>query len=91
MLKPFSIHAGTLIHRHRIPRPAPDDDQFYNLHHFNINQEMVFYSRPFMITDCDPFTHNFLRKMGVCLNAPGATPIDPYTKLRQDVSMWLCL
>lgn len=89
-VKLFSLHAGTLIRRHRIPLPAPDNDQFYNLHHFNINQEMVFYSRTFMITDCDPFTHNFLRKMGVRLKAPSATPTDPYTELRQEVSMWLC-
>lgn len=44
-----------------------------------------------MLTDCDPFTHNFLRKMGVHLNAPCATPTDPYTKLRQEVNMWPCL
>lgn len=87
VIKLSSFHAGTLIRRHRIPLPPPDDDQFYNLHHFNINQEMVLYSRTFMITDCDPFTHNFLRKMGVRLNALGATPTDPYTKLRQEVSM----
>ncbi|MCJ8732529.1 hypothetical protein PDJAM_G00212430 [Pangasius djambal] len=84
-LKNSGIPQGTLIRRHRIPLPAPDDDQFYNLHHFNINQEMVFYSRTFMITDCNLFTHNFLRKMGVRLNAPGATPTDPYTKLRQEL------
>ncbi|KAB5577048.1 hypothetical protein PHYPO_G00205490 [Pangasianodon hypophthalmus] len=84
-LKNSGIPQGTLIRRHRIPLPAPDDDQFYNFHHFNINQEMDFYSRTFMITDCDLYTHNFLRKMGVRLNAPGATPTDPYTKLRQDL------
>ncbi|XP_053482797.1 EF-hand domain-containing family member C2 isoform X3 [Ictalurus furcatus] len=84
-LKNSGIPQGTLIRRHRIPLPPPDDDQFYNLHHFNINQEMVLYSRTFMITDCDPFTHNFLRKMGVRLNALGATPTDPYTKLRQEL------
>ncbi|XP_060785820.1 EF-hand domain-containing family member C2 [Neoarius graeffei] len=81
--KNSGITQGTLIRRHRIPLPAPNDDKFYNLHHFNINQEMVFYSRTFMITDCDPFTHYFLRKMGVRVNAPAAIPTDPYTKFRQ--------
>lgn len=90
MVKPFSLHIGALIRRHRIPLPAPDDDQFYNLNHFNINQEMVFYSRTFMIIDCDSFTFNFLRKIGVRLNAPGKMPADPYTELRHEVSMWLC-
>ncbi|XP_060732345.1 EF-hand domain-containing family member C2 [Tachysurus vachellii] len=83
--KNSGIPQGTFIHRHRIPLPAPEDDKFYNLHHFNINQEMLFYSRTFMITDCDPFTNNFLRKMGVHLNAPCAIPSDPYTKLRQEL------
>ncbi|XP_066542784.1 EF-hand domain-containing family member C2 isoform X2 [Hoplias malabaricus] len=84
-LKNSGIPQGTLIRRHRIPLIAPNDGQFYNLHHFNINQEIVFYSRTFMITDCDPFTRNFLRKMGVRLNSPTAAPSDPYSTLRQDL------
>ncbi|KAL7881553.1 hypothetical protein AOLI_G00084010 [Acnodon oligacanthus] len=84
-LKNSGIPQGTLIRRHRIPLPAPSDEQFYNLHHFNINQEVVFYSRTFTITDCDTFTRNFLRKMGVRINPPAAAPEDPYTKLRQEL------
>ncbi|NP_001296746.1 EF-hand domain-containing family member C2 [Danio rerio] len=83
--KNSGIPQGTLIRRHRIPLPAPKDDCFYNVHHFNINQEVVFYSRNFMITDCDPFTRNFLIKMGVRLNPPASTPADPYTTLRQEL------
>ncbi|KAF7709475.1 EF-hand domain-containing family member C2 isoform X1 [Silurus meridionalis] len=79
------ITQGTLIHRQRIPLPAPADDQFYNLYHFNINQKMVFFSRTFTITDCDSFTCNFLRKMGVRLNAPVITPPDQYTTMRKGV------
>lgn len=80
----FSI-TGTLIRRHRISLPPPNDDQFYNVHHFNINQEMVLYSRTFKITDCDPFTRNFLRKLGVRINPTDNVPEDPYSKLRQEV------
>ncbi|TRY94015.1 hypothetical protein DNTS_029585 [Danionella cerebrum] len=76
---------GTLIRRHRIPLPAPEDNYFYNVHHFNINKEIILYSRSFMITDCDPFTHSFLLKMGVRLNIPASTPADPYTNLRQEL------
>ena len=76
---------GTLIRRHRIPLPPPDDNMFYNVHHFNINQQMVLYSRPFTITDCDSFTRNFLTKLGVRLNAPASVPPDPYSNLREQV------
>ncbi|XP_051565641.1 EF-hand domain-containing family member C2 [Myxocyprinus asiaticus] len=84
-LKNSGIPQGTLIRRHRIPLPAPKDDHFYNVHHFNINQEIVLYSRTFMITDCDPFTRNFLRKIGVRINPPASTPTDPYTTHRQEM------
>ena len=76
---------GTLIRRHRIPLPPPNDDQFYTVHHFNTNQQMTLYSRTFMITDCDSFTKNFLRKLGVRINCPGSIPEDPYSNLRQQV------
>lgn len=43
-----------------------------------------------MITDCDPFTRNFLMKMGVRINPLASAPADPYTTLRQEVST-MCL
>uniref|UniRef100_A0A8D0CI14 EF-hand domain (C-terminal) containing 2 n=1 Tax=Scleropages formosus TaxID=113540 RepID=A0A8D0CI14_SCLFO len=73
----------TLIHRHRIPLPSPDDDQFYTVYHFNLNQDVVLYSRTFRIADCDPFTRTFLQKLGVRLNPPDSVPEDPYSKLRK--------
>ncbi|KAM3861872.1 EF-hand domain-containing family member C2 [Diretmus argenteus] len=83
--KNSGIPQGTLIRRHRIPLPPPDDDQFYNVYHFNINQQMVLYSRAFMVTNCDPFTKNFLSKLGVRLNAPANAPEDPYSNLREQM------
>uniref|UniRef100_A0A3B1KBS9 EF-hand domain-containing family member C2 n=1 Tax=Astyanax mexicanus TaxID=7994 RepID=A0A3B1KBS9_ASTMX len=85
IIKNSGMQHGTLICRHRIPLPAPNDDQFYNIQHFNINQEIEFYSRTYMITDCDPFTRNFLRKMGVRINSSATAPADPYTTLRQEL------
>ncbi|XP_063070082.1 EF-hand domain-containing family member C2 [Engraulis encrasicolus] len=84
-VKNSGIPQGTLIRRHRISLPPPDDDQFYNVHHFNINQEMELYSRTFKITDCDPFTRNFLKNLGVRLNVNDSTPEDPYSNLRQQM------
>uniref|UniRef100_A0A673C7B2 EF-hand domain (C-terminal) containing 2 n=1 Tax=Sphaeramia orbicularis TaxID=375764 RepID=A0A673C7B2_9TELE len=80
--KNSGIPQGTLIHRHRVPLPPPNDDQFYNIFHFNINQQMVLYSRTFTVTNCDTFTKNFLLKLGVRLNDPCIVPDDPYSSLR---------
>ncbi|XP_069389268.1 EF-hand domain-containing family member C2 [Paralichthys olivaceus] len=84
-LKNSALLQGTLIRRHRIPLPPPDDEQFYNVFHFNLNQQMVLYSRTFTVTSCDSFTRNFLTKLGVILNEPATVPDDPYSKLREQI------
>ncbi|XP_044525159.1 EF-hand domain-containing family member C2 [Gracilinanus agilis] len=82
-LKNSGMPQGIFIRRHRIPLPYPNDDQFYTIHNFNINTQVVFYSRVFKIYDCDHFTKNFLRKMGIPVNPPGTCPPDPYMKERK--------
>ncbi|XP_053295200.1 EF-hand domain-containing family member C2 [Pleuronectes platessa] len=84
-LKYTSFPQGTFIHRQRVPLPPPDHDQFYRAFHFNINQQMVLFSRTFTVTSCDLFTRNFLTKLGVILNEPTTVPDDPYSKLREQV------
>jgi len=79
------IPQGTLIRRHRIPLPPPDDEQFYTVENFNIGQEITLYSRTFKITGCDDFTHSFLRKLGVRINNPENIPGDPYTDHRKEL------
>ncbi|XP_011487801.1 EF-hand domain-containing family member C2 isoform X2 [Oryzias latipes] len=81
--KNSGIPQGTLIYRHRIPLPPPNDDQYYKVFHFNINQQVVFYSRTFTLTNCDTFTRNFLTRLGVQLNDPAPVPDDPYSRQRQ--------
>uniref|UniRef100_A0A8D3CM09 EF-hand domain-containing family member C2 n=1 Tax=Scophthalmus maximus TaxID=52904 RepID=A0A8D3CM09_SCOMX len=76
---------GTLIRRHRVPLPPPNGDQFYNIFHFNINQQLVMYSRTFTVTSCDPYTRGFLTKLGVRLNDSTAVPDDPYSILREQI------
>ncbi|KAM9851213.1 EF-hand domain-containing family member C2 [Aulostomus maculatus] len=83
--KNSGIPQGTLIRRQRIPLPPPNGDQFFNIFHFNINQQMVLYSRIFTLTNCDPFTRNFLTKLGVRLNDPVTVPDDPYSNLREQM------
>ncbi|KAM8975335.1 EF-hand domain-containing family member C2 isoform 1-T1 [Pelodytes ibericus] len=84
-LKNSGIPQGTIIRRHRIPLPLPNDDQFYTVDHFNINQDIVFYSKIFRIVNCDEFTQNFLRKLGVRVNPPGSIPEDAYSNIRKKV------
>uniref|UniRef100_A0A3Q1EY84 EF-hand domain-containing family member C2 n=1 Tax=Acanthochromis polyacanthus TaxID=80966 RepID=A0A3Q1EY84_9TELE len=83
--KNCGIPQGTLICRHRIPLPPPNADQFYNVYHFNLNQQMVLYSRTFTLTNCDPFTRNFLTRLGVILNEPAPVPEDPYSSQREQL------
>ncbi|XP_008568706.1 PREDICTED: EF-hand domain-containing family member C2 [Galeopterus variegatus] len=83
-LKNSGLPQGTFIRRHRISLPPPDEDQFYMVHHFNINIDIVFYGRTFKIYDCDTFTKNFLKKIGVKLNPPRQCPEDPYMKARRE-------
>ncbi|NXG44408.1 EFHC2 protein, partial [Psilopogon haemacephalus] len=84
-VKNSGISQGPIVRRHRIPLPPPQEDQFYNIEHFNINIDVILYARKYKIIDCDQFTKNFLRKMGIRLNPPAGRPDDPYTKERQKI------
>ena len=79
--------SGTIIRRHRIARPPPCDDTFYTVEDFNVGRELVFYGKTFKITDLDPFTRNFLTKLGVRLQNPSSVPNDPYMTHRKAVSI----
>ncbi|KAJ7422584.1 EF-hand domain-containing family member C2 [Willisornis vidua] len=85
------IDQGTILRRHRIRLPPPHEDQFYTVHHFNINIDVNFYSRIFKIVDCDLYTKNFLKKMGIRVNPPGTRPADPYITERQQMALDLTL
>ncbi|KAM6979323.1 EF-hand domain-containing family member C2 [Tautogolabrus adspersus] len=83
--KNSGIPQGIFIRRQRIPLPPPDDDQFYNIFHFNINQQMVLHSRTFTVTDCDSFSRDFLTRLGVCVNDSITIPDDPYSNFRKQI------
>ncbi|KAM4701524.1 EF-hand domain-containing family member C2 [Discoglossus pictus] len=84
-VKNSGIPQGTIIRRHRIPLQPPNDDQYYTVDHFNTNKDIIFYSKTYTIVDCDEFTRNFLRKLGVRVNPPGSIPDDPYSGLRKKI------
>ena len=73
------IPQGTLIRRHRIPQPPPNDDEFYTVEFFNIGNAVTMYGRSFNITACDEFTRNYLTKTGIKMETPQhSEPADPY-------------
>lgn len=82
-MKNAGVPQGTLIRRHRVPRPPPHDDTFYTVEDLNINKEIIMYSRKFCITDCDEFTANFMKKLGVRVNSNKSRPNDPYMSHRK--------
>ncbi|XP_005096411.1 EF-hand domain-containing family member C2 [Aplysia californica] len=82
-LKNAGVPQGTLIRRHRIPRPPPNEDEFYTAEDFNIGSEINLYSKVFKITECDQFTQNFMRKMGTNVQRPNVPPNDPYMNYRK--------
>uniref|UniRef100_A0A8C3Y6W5 EF-hand domain-containing family member C2 n=1 Tax=Catharus ustulatus TaxID=91951 RepID=A0A8C3Y6W5_CATUS len=79
VVKNSGLKQGTIVRRHQIPLPPPDEDRFYTMYDFNINTEITFYGRKYKIIDCDEYTKNFLRKIGIRLNPPASRPDDPYT------------
>lgn len=52
------IPQGTLIRRHHIPLPPPNDEQFYTVEHFNVGKELKMYSRVFHVTVRTCFSKN---------------------------------
>lgn len=80
----FSIFpSGCLIGRQRIK--LPESDEFYDVIDFNIGGKVVLYGRTFYITNCDAFTRNFLKRLGIRVADPVDVPPDPYMLSRSEV------
>jgi len=80
------IPQGGLIRRHRIPLEAPCQDEYFNLLHFNVGCEVTLYGKTFFICSCDPFTRNFLNRLGIPVPMDMQLPPDMATEKRKDVS-----
>ncbi|GAB1605511.1 EF-hand domain-containing family member C2-like [Argonauta hians] len=75
----------TIVRRHRIPKPAPHDGEFYTEEDLNIGVEINIYSKVFKIVNCDHFTYKFLYQSGVKIPDPCPIPEDPHTEYRKNV------
>ncbi|KAF0290237.1 EF-hand domain-containing family member C2 [Amphibalanus amphitrite] len=82
--KNSQLPQGTLLHRHRVPLPEPDDCEFYTIEHLNVGRDLPLYGTIYHITSCDTFTRNFLSKLGVRVNPDSCIPSDPYMEQRND-------
>ena len=69
-----------------MPKPAPADDDYYRVEDLNVGSEVTFYSRTFLLCSCDPFTRDFLTKLGVTVGDEQHVPTDPYTTVRKVIS-----
>jgi len=74
------IPQGKLIKRQRLPKN--DLGEHWHWKDFNININVTFYGKSFMIYDCNKWTEEFLASEGKLLNPRGDCPVDPYTESR---------
>ncbi|KAJ3039649.1 EF-hand domain-containing member C2 [Rhizophlyctis rosea] len=79
------IPQGTLIRRHRIPKPDSEHGQHYIVKDFNVGKEVTFYGRTFKIVGCDNFTRDFLSALNITAPPNTLFPPDPYELCRADL------
>ncbi|KAG9282335.1 EF-hand domain-containing protein 1 [Astyanax mexicanus] len=65
------------IKRHRLPKNQPGEH--YHWKDFNLAMDMIVYNTVYRITNCDPFTQEFMESQGIVLNDPEQIPGDPHS------------
>lgn len=69
------IPQGCLVHRQRIPKPAPCQSDFYSIMDLNVNTTVEIFDRVYHITGCDLFTRHFLNRSGISVPDPVDEPV----------------
>ncbi|XP_011138125.1 EF-hand domain-containing protein 1 isoform X2 [Harpegnathos saltator] len=72
---------GKLVRRERIPKNGKGD--LFIWKDFNVGIDVCIYGVVYHITDCDPFTREFLTSQGVDVGQGEPAPANPYTKQRE--------
>ena len=71
-----------------LPRPPPriSKEPYITYWDLNRSEDLMIYGYRHRITDCDPFTHDFLTAQGVQVNPQEPEPSDMYGDYRNKVS-----
>ncbi|EDV34107.1 uncharacterized protein Dana_GF15903 [Drosophila ananassae] len=76
------IVQGCVVHRQRVRKAPPCDNEFMSLIDFNVNMTVQIFDRQYHITNCDHFTRVFLNKRGITVPDPVESPCDPTELVR---------
>jgi len=68
------IVQGCVVHRQRVPKAPPCDNEFMSLIDLNVDQTVQIFDRQYHITKCDQFTRDFLNKRGITVPDPVKSP-----------------
>ncbi|KAI3379061.1 hypothetical protein SNEBB_000767 [Seison nebaliae] len=74
------INQGKFLKRHQFLKNENNDT--YSWKDLNISMNLPIYGRVFRISDCDPFTKEWLTSEGIIVNEPELIPNDPYMEKR---------
>ncbi|XP_054738199.1 EF-hand domain-containing family member C2 [Anastrepha obliqua] len=77
------IPQGCLVHRQRIPKPPPCQNEFISILDLNVDTTIEIFDRKYHITNCDIFTRQFLNRSGIAVPDPVDMPVDPTTEMRK--------
>ncbi|KAM7367805.1 hypothetical protein PAMP_014080 [Pampus punctatissimus] len=77
------IPQGKRIKRQRLPKN--ECGEHYQWKDLNVGMDLKVYGVKYHITQCDPFTKEFMESEGIVLNDPEQMPVDPYSKHRKNV------
>ena len=74
-----------------LPRPPPRVSKEPYITYWDLNRsaDLMIYGYRHRITDCDPFTHDFLTAQGVQVNPQEPEPSDMYGDYRSKVRFYL--
>lgn len=74
-IKNSGIPQGCLVHRQRVPLPAPNQNEFISILDLNVDQTITIFDRVYHITGCDKFTKHFLNRAGITVPDPVENPL----------------
>lgn len=77
------ISQGCLVHKQRIPKPAPCHNEFISILDLNVNTNIKIFDRVYHLIGCDLFTRHFLNRAGIIVPDSIEPPLDPTIEHRK--------